>query len=293
MDIKKYKMFLKAAELGSLTRAAEAAGYTQSGVSHMIKSLEDEIGFALFKRGSKGIALTEEAQRLLPVVRSLLGWNEQLEQTISDINGLVVGNICIGAFSSVSVHWLPRIIKSFQLDYPMVDISILEGGIQEIDAWLIDGVADIGFLSRQPHQTFDWIPLKLDPLLAVLPNDYPLESGARFPITEFNEKPFIMSAAGFDYDIHRALDDNNVKADIRFSSKDDYAIVSMVENELGLSILPELVLRWCGERVKLAELEPKSYRALGIALSSLKNASPVARKFIDHAKHILESDNQI
>lgn len=290
MEIKKYEVFVKAASYGNFTKAAEAMGYTQSGVSHMMKSLEAEIGFPLFQRNSKGISLNDNGARLLPIARQLLAWNGQLEQTISSINGLVTGSICIGTFSSVSVHWLPRIIKSFQSDYPMINISMLEGGIQEIDGWLEDGSVDLAFFSRQPHQTFDWLPLKQDPLLAVLPKDYPV-SGDSFPVAEFNGKPFIMSAIGFDYDIHRVLENNNVAADIKFSSMDDYAIVSMVENGLGLSILPALVLKWCLERVKLVDLEPRAYRTLGIALPSLKNASPAVRKFLDYTKQVLERDN--
>ena len=293
MIIRKYKVFLKAAELGNLTKTGEVMGYTQSGVSHMMKSLEDEVGFSLFARGSKGITLTANGEKILPIVRRLLDSNEQLEQTVSSINGLVSGNICIGSFSSTSTHWLPRIIKNFQADYPMVNISILEGGIQEIAGWLSEGIADIGFCSRQGHLSFDWIPLKQDPMLAVLPKDHPLEDGKPFPIKEFNGSPFIMSAPGFDYDIHRVLDDNNVTADIKFSSKDDYAIVSMVANNLGFSILPELVLLWCAGHVKLAELQPGAYRELGIAVPSLKNVPPAVRKFLDYTVRILTRDNLI
>ena len=293
MIIRKYKVFLKAAEFGNLTRTGEVMGYTQSGVSHMMKSLEAEVGFPLLKRSSKGISLTDNGEKLFPIVRKLLDCNEQLEQTISSINGLITGNVRIGSFSSISVHWLPRIIKSFQSDYPMVDIRLLEGGIEEIDGWLMEGAADVGFFSRQPHQSFDWLPLKQDPLMAVLPKDYPLAEGEPFPIEAFNGKPFIMSALGFDYDIHRVLDQNNVTPDIKFSSMDDYAIVSMVANDLGFSILPELVLKWCAGHVRLAELEPKGYRTLGIAVPSLNNVSPAVKKFLAYAENILKRDKLI
>jgi len=291
MDIKKYEVFVKAAEFGSLTKAGEAMGYTQSGVSHMMHSLESEVGFPLFNRTSKGVGLSDAGQKLLPIVRNLLVWSEQLDQTISEINGVASGNICIGTFSSVSIHWLPRIIKSFQSDYPKIKISMKEGGIQEIDGWLAEGVADMGFYSRQPHHTFDWIELKQDPLLAILPKDYPIADGERFPVLAFNSRPFIMSAVGFDYDIHRVLEENGVSADIKFTSMDDYAIVSMVENKLGLSILPELVLKWCRQYVKVVELEPRAYRAVGIAVPSIKGASPAVKKFLAYSRHVLIRDS--
>ena len=61
MDARKYEVIIKAAECGNLTRAGEDFGYTQSGVSHMIKAVETEFGFRLFLRGRGGVALTEEA----------------------------------------------------------------------------------------------------------------------------------------------------------------------------------------------------------------------------------------
>lgn len=293
MIIRKFKMLLKVAEFGNLTRAGEVMGYTQSGVSHMMKSLETELGFPLFKRVSKGVVLSDNGEVLLPILRKILESNEQLEQTISSINGLLIGKVAIASFSSTSIHWLPKIIKEFQSDYPRVDLSVMEGGIKEIDGWLSDGIADIGFCSRQPHQSFDWIPLKEDPLLAILPKDHPLKEGRPFSVKRFNGKPFIMSAIGFDYDIHRVLDENKVTPDIKFSSKDDYAIVSMVENKLGISILPELVLSWCTSHMRTAELKPKASRSLGIAVPSLTEVSPAVQKFLAYSVRILKRDKLI
>ena len=70
--IEKYRALMSAVELGSLTRAAEALGCTQSAVSHAIASLEQELGFRLLLRARSGIRLTDEGERMLPAVRSLL-----------------------------------------------------------------------------------------------------------------------------------------------------------------------------------------------------------------------------
>ena len=51
MDIEKYKFFLKVVELGNLTKAAESMGYSQSGASHIIKTMENELGIRLLIRG--------------------------------------------------------------------------------------------------------------------------------------------------------------------------------------------------------------------------------------------------
>ena len=72
MNIRKIEAFVRAVELGSLSKAAEELGYTQSGISHMMQSLEDEVGFPLMVRTSTGIQPNREGELLLPVIRQLL-----------------------------------------------------------------------------------------------------------------------------------------------------------------------------------------------------------------------------
>lgn len=114
MLLNKYEIFLKTAEIGNITRTAEALHYTQAGISHAIASLEKETGFPLFIRSSSGVLLTEDGKRLLGAVQSLVNEQNNLQQTINDINGIASGTLRIGTFSSVATHWMPEIIKEFQ-----------------------------------------------------------------------------------------------------------------------------------------------------------------------------------
>ena len=100
MDTRKYEVIIKAAECGNLTKAGESFGYTQSGVSHMIKGVEEEFGFRIFMRGRDGVSLTTEGERVLPFLREIAKWNESLGQTVSAINGLIRGQLRIGSFTS-------------------------------------------------------------------------------------------------------------------------------------------------------------------------------------------------
>lgn len=289
MDLKKIELFSDIAETLNFTKTGERMGYTQSGVSHILKTLENEIGFPLFIRTKKGVQLTSNGQCLLPYVRSLLKSNQQLEQLIGSINGFEMGNITIGTFPSVSIHWLPKIIYQFQKEFPNIILHMKEGGIKNIQSWIEDGSVDFGFFSKQPSHTFDWIPLKKDPLLAVLPMDYKLSNKSEFLLKDFQDQPFIMSETGTDYDIHRTLNNAHINPYIRFSSKDDYAIISMVEHKLGISILPELILKNHNKNVITLPLKPYAYRTLGIGLLSSENATPAAKKFISYAQKLIET----
>ena len=116
MNIRKYEAYVRAVELGSLSKAAEELGYTQSGISHMMQSLEDEVGFPLMVRTSSGIVPNHEGEMLLPIIRQLLNTSEALEQYIAKIKGADTGRIRIAAYSSVATNWLPGIIRDFQKD---------------------------------------------------------------------------------------------------------------------------------------------------------------------------------
>ena len=150
MDARKYEVIIKAAECGNLTRAGEDFGYTQSGVSHMIKAVETEFGFRIFLRGRGGVTLTEEGSRVLPYLREIVKWNERLTQTVSSLSGLITGTLRIGSFSSIAAHWLPQIIKRFQSDYPNIKIEITEGGTDALEAALEEGAADLAPLTVPP-----------------------------------------------------------------------------------------------------------------------------------------------
>ena len=75
MSVSKYQMFLKTVECGSFSRAAEELNFTQSGVSHAVQALEDELGITLLSRNRGGVVLTADGRALLPrVVTYLRGW---------------------------------------------------------------------------------------------------------------------------------------------------------------------------------------------------------------------------
>lgn len=279
MDIMKYKLFVEIADTRSFTKSGKHMGYSQPAVSHILKSLEEEIGFPLFVRTKQSVCLTPNAKAILPYVRELLATNEQLDQTISALNGLEAGRLTIAAFASISRSWLPSIIHTFEQDYPGIEIELLEGGTDEIVGWVKDSVADFGLLSRLHTDSLSWVKLLEDPLMAILPEDEPWPQET-YPIRLMAQRPFIISADGVDYDIHQALENAGITPNIHLSCKDDHSIASMVASGLGVSILPELVIRDMGYPIRALPLEPYATRELGIGFRSEAALTPAAKQFI-------------
>ena len=279
MPVNKYEAFLKAAELGSLTRAAAELGVTQSAVSHMIGALEEELGFSLLKRGRSGAKATVEGERVLPAIRGMLNSREQLEQTAAAIRGLDCGTVRIGTFTSVAVHWLPGMIKRFQADYPKVEFKLMNGDYHDVEQWLSEGSCDLGFIALPTKQRGKVTALLEDRLLAVVPKEHRLASLPRFPIKEVEHEPFISLLETSDHDARRALEAAGVKPNIRYTTKDDYAIIAMVEQGLGVSIMPELLLSGRSDNVRIMELAPPASRTIGLCLPDADRAGPATLRF--------------
>ena len=282
MSISKYEALAKVVELGSLTKAAEALGCTQSAVSHTINNLEAGFGFAVISRSRAGVRLTPEGERIMPSVRGMLNYEEQLKQTVSAIRGLDFGTVRIGAFTSVAVHWLPGVIKEFQRDYPNVEIKLLNGDYHDVEQWIIEGSIDLGFVNMPAKLNCECVPLMQDRLLAILPPDHKFASYPKFPLVECETEAFITLLETSNHDANRALSAAGVKPNIRFSTKDDYAIIAMVEQGLGISIMPELLLKGRNDNVAIKELVPPSRRTIGLAIPELSRQSPATQKFADY-----------
>ena len=282
MSISKYETLAKVCELGSLTKAAEALGCTQSAVSHTINSLEEQFGFAILTRSRAGVRLTDDGERIMPSVRGMLNYYEQLNQTVSAIRGLDFGTVRIGAFTSVAVHWLPGVIKEFQRDYPNVDIKLLNGDYHDVEKWITDGSVDLGFVNLPAKLGCECIALMEDRLLAILPPDHKFASYPKFPLVECETEAFITLLETSNHDANKALSAAGIKPNIKFSTKDDYAIIAMVEQGLGISIMPELLLCGRHDNVVIKELVPPSKRTIGLAIGETSSQSPATRKFADY-----------
>ena len=118
MDIGKYRALLRTVEMGNITRAAEELGYTQSAVSRIIADLEQEWGVTLLTRGRMGVVLSSAGEALLPHLRAVCNADRELLEEVDQLHGLTRGTIRVGTFNSISVHWLPRLMKTFLERYP-------------------------------------------------------------------------------------------------------------------------------------------------------------------------------
>lgn len=283
MESARCKAFMYAADTGSFTKAAERLNYTPSGVSQLVGALENETGLTLLRRTRKGVTLTPDGEILLPAVREFLEKENRIYELAAEVKGLLVGSVTIAAYSSISTHWLPEVIRDFEQDYPQIEIRLMEGIRQEVTRWLDEKKADIGFLSYQEPMPYEWTPLDYDEMLAVLPKDHLYASKESYPLINCETDSFIMPALGRDDAVVSLFERNGIKLNIHFTTLENFATMAMIEKGLGMSVMNNLITeKWNCDIVKIP-VDPPSRITLGLAVPSYKQASPAVKRFIKYA----------
>lgn len=275
----RYQAFAAAAETRSLTKAAEKLGYTQSGVSHLIDSLEEELGLRLLLRAKSGTELTAAGEELLPYVRRLLAAAEDVKSKAGDIRGLNTGSVRIGVFSSVSIQWLPELLRGFAARYPGIRTAIINDTYAVVEDALLNNRVDCAFVPLPSRPEFQTAFLASDKLMVLLPAGDPLAKRKSLELREVAARPFIVPAEGTNYDIGKLFRREKTQPNVRFDVSDDYAAAAMVQKGLGYTILPELmVLPFPGIRAVPIR---NSERAIGIAKNASRCPAPAVNAFVD------------
>lgn len=285
ISLQKYLAFITTVECGSLTRAAEKLHYSQSAISRMIADLESELALSLLERDRNGVALTSDGEMLLPCARDVVNGCRKLRMQADSLKGLRSGMIRIGTFSSTATHWLPNIIREFQKDSPAIDYELLLGDYEEIEKWVSEGRVDCGFTRLPAPADLEAVPLEEDPFMAIVPEDHPLASEKEFDASWFEKEPFLLLEHGRKAEVSEYLERNHLHPKIHFTTWDDYAIMSMAEGGLGLSILPSLILRRIPYRIRAIPLKEPLIRSIGLIMKSRKSLSIAAGTFLDYLKY--------
>ena len=290
MDTKKLEALAMAVRMGSFTRAAETLGYTQSGLTHMMNSLETELGLTLLLRGKSGVRLSPAGQELLPELRSLADAADALDLAAEQLRQRNCSTLRLGAYSSIARHWVPQIMAEYRKVCPDTQVSLIMDGLVELYSAVRDDQLDCIMTSYDESlaQGFGWIPLWEDELVAVLPESFPLE-GDVMPVERFDESQFLMPSQGADTYILPifAASPRKIGPHIITTNLDDESIVSMVEHGLGVSLLSRLVVKGMNYQVKIVPISPKYFRSLGIIVSEKRMHDKNIRRLISCSQSII------
>lgn len=285
MSISKYQVFLKTASCGSFSKAAEAMNFTQSGISHAINALETELGIKLLSRNRGGVVLTADGRAVLPKIENLCAAHHALMQTVEGLKDMDSGLVKIATFSSVSAQWLPRILKSFGKLYPNIEFEVVTSDYYDkIESWIVGGAVDCGFLRLPSAKHLQTYALHREVLQVIVPCDHPYADRDPFPVSALATEPFIQLEEGDDYEIRAAFDEMGIRPNVKYTALEDRTILAMVSEGLGISLLPELMVRNSPSPVKRCPAPLHFYRTIGIGVKDEKALSNSTRLFVDYVR---------
>lgn len=279
MPLNKYAILIRAAEVGNLTAVANEIEYTQSAISHSIRSLEKELGIPLIRRSKSGISLTPQGEELLPAFRQVVNAEEYLFQKAAQFRGLQSGTLRVGSFTSVSLLWIPAIAKKIATDYP--DVRLIQSHLlfDAIAAQLASGDIDVGFLTESDRGSFDFIPLYEDEYYAIIPPEHPLAALDKIPFEALDgERIILMQDGGRDLDsLFRRIRDPRIVHNV----SEDILALPLVEAGIGITILPGMIADYFPTSAAKRHFTQPCCRTIGLAAKSFKDAPPLAGLFID------------
>ena len=286
----RYIALQKIIELGSFTKAAESLGYTQSSISQMIASLESELSIKLLTRSRYGVKLTIEGADLYPFIeRSIYQYRSMLEKA-NEIKGLETGIIRVGTISSVTCHWMPQLINGFKKEYPNVQFLFHQGDYTLIPEWIASGQIDFGFINPNADTNLNTKTIKTGEMLAVLPKNHPLAKKKSISLSDLIDEPYILLEEGHYSEPMAAFETAGIIPNIQYTIHDDYAIMMMVEEGLGVSILAELILRRTNYDIICLPLNPPITRTLAVGYKDW-DSLPIASKYF--IEYLMEHKNEL
>jgi DNA-binding transcriptional LysR family regulator len=284
MTLLSYEIFQSIIDNGSFAKAAAALHLTPSAVSHSISSMEEEIGFPLFIRSKTGVQLTSAGEEVSPYIQKIVASNNALSQAVSQMQGLQTGTVRIGCTNTVCLTWIPNILKSFQKEYPQIDVEIFQGSYDDVINWIKNGNIEIGIISEEANEKLPFTPLYKESLVCLVPKGYmPKEKKFMTP-EDLKDQPFVIQQDSCDVDVINYLSKYRLSVRANCHILDDQSAIAMVECGAGISIMPALILQTSNLNVDVYTLEPKQYRTLGICTGSNEFLPPAAKVMIAHIK---------
>jgi len=273
------RYFVTAAELGSMTAASKELMVAQSAISAAIAQVERELGVQLLIRHhARGLSLTRSGERFLAEAREFLAHAAALAQSARGLAVSLTGELTIGCFTAIAPFYLSRLLGEFASRYPEVRVTVVEGGVAELESALLDGRCELALV----YGTDLALDLEIRPLTqvrpyALLPPGHRLASAETVSVADLASEPLIMLDLPRSRDYFRAL--YTTEPRVRFRTSSYETARSLVAGGHGYSIFTELPLTdetYDGGRVVTVPISDEA-PPLNVVLASVRGVRPTAR----------------
>ena len=246
MELRNINTFLHIAELHSFSRTARHLGYSQSAVSSQIAQLEAELGAPLFDRVGKTVRLTDAGQTFLGYARTLLATAQQAQAALQPAKQ-ISGSLRIALADSVCSTFLPGLLKRYHALCPQVELVLCtttaDGMLQMLGTNQVDLAYTLDLPLLQPNLVLAAdVP---EPVCFIAPSGHPLAGQAEVSLEELTQQEFLLTERGMSYRdaLDQCLAARGLAVHPYLELGSAALLCQMVEQGMGLSFLPEYIVR--------------------------------------------------
>lgn len=292
VEFRHLRYFVAVAEELHFGRAAEKLHMAQPPLSQQIRQLEAELGFQLFQRTKRSVALTEAGQIFLVDAQRLLRQLEQAVVTGRQASRGEIGQLAIGFVSSAAHNVLPGILQQFRRSFPQVVLSLQELTTNQQVEWLQERRIDVGFLRPPVDDPLLTITTILrEPLVVALPDTHPLAKMSTISLRSLSQESFILfprPRAPELYDqIISFCQQANFSPKVAQEAIQMQTIVSLVAAEIGIAIVPASLKNLQRSGVVYKAFQESTPEAAIAIVWRRKDESPVVQRFLDIAHQVI------
>ena len=274
MELRHLTTFVAVAEESSFTRAAQRLHLVQSAVSAGVRSLERELGVALFERTTHRVTLTEAGLALLPEARATLAAAGAAREAVEQVTGGLRGTVALGILqaSAMRAVSVPAVLAAFRTEHPGVVVEVRHaGGTSETAELLREGRLDLAFLAlsarRAPGLTLT--PLSREPVLLAVPPGHRLSGRTSVDLATLADETFVELPMGWGTRIvsDRAFAAAGVTRTVAYEVNDTPTLVEFVRYGLAVALLPRSIVDSAPdlEAVPLRRPVPQFETAIAVA----------------------------
>ncbi len=282
MDINNISIILNITELGSYQKSAEALGYTHAGIRYVVMKTEEELGIKLFYRKHGGVALTNEGREILPWLRQMEAGRTALERRAAELRDMNAGTIKVAAFTSVSVLWLPEMIRVFHDRYPGVRVKIVNYEEDHLGREMLrSGEVDCGIYVMPVEDDLKTYHLETVPLVAIVSPDHPLSGEKYFPVEELGNYPYVAGTG--EEMIEDIFAKNGIELNVQFEANNDHAAMGLVSQGLGYCVVPKSLAETSATPLVSIPFEPLETLDMVMAVRGGEPCTRSVQTFVDMA----------
>ena len=290
INLKLVHMFVLVAEDNSFRRAAEKSNRSEAAVSMQIKSLEEQLGVALFHRTTRRVELTKEGEHLLISARAAIAEIETGLSQIRESVDMLHGVLSISCVPTVAATRLPHILVAFQKENPKISVHVRELVATELLESVRRRDVDFGIGPKiKTIAEFSFQPILTDEMFALVPSTYRLPRRRGITLKELSKLPILRlsTSSAFRGEVDVALKQQGLTLDTQFEVVQVQTLVAMAEAGLGAALLPKISVPPRTKLQAVPVIDPPMSREISIVTLKGQAFSPAAARLASFVERLI------